>query len=131
MTSLQSHASTGSSKTISGDFYLLSLLEDSISGYPDALEKALSDLLAEEKAELTDRMSAHPDWSHLSDKAEVSFEGNNVKYAVNDDVAVDLEYGNPQTSITATGLLRSTAKRRSFDLATRLMDKVSKGLPNG
>lgn len=129
MTSLQPHASTDSAQTISGDFYLLSLLNDSVQAYPEALDEAILSLLEEEKRELSGRMSAHPDWGYLSDKAEVSLTEDGIKYAVNDEIAVDLEYGNPQTNIVATGLLRSVAKRRSFGLVSRFMEKISKGLP--
>jgi len=131
MTSLQPHASTVSGPIIEGDFYLLGILEDSVVGYSAAVEVALSRLIDEESKALSSRLSAHPDWNHLSDKAEVNLTSTGLEYAVHDDVAADLEYGNPQTNITATGLVRSVAKRRSFDLTKRLMEHIARGLPNG
>lgn len=126
----QLHASSGSGAVISGEFYALSLLKDIVDEYPAALEKAMIDLVEEEKGALTDRMGNHPDWGYLEDKAYVSVTTEGLEYGVADEIASDLEYGNPQKKIVASGLLRSTAKRRSFDLGKSLMDKISKGLPD-
>lgn len=130
MVPAQLHASSGSGEIISGEFYALSLLQDIVDEYPKALNEALLELIQEETSHLVSRMDNHPDWGYVSDKAYVSLIEEGIEYGVADEIASDLEYGNPQKNVVASGLLRSTAKRRSYELGQKLAENISKRLPS-
>lgn len=128
MTSAQMHTSTGSKSIVSGEFALLSVLETSLNNYDKALDSALEETLSVEKTHLTDTLSNHPDWADKAGNAKVSFTPEGINYSVDHEDAMDLEYGNPARNVVATGVLRSTAKRRSYDVTKELMGRVSKRL---
>lgn len=126
MTSAQLHTSTGSGKIVSGEFSLLASLENQIKNYDKALESALKETLDAEKSHLTNTLANHPDWADKAGNAKVSLTPDGINYSVDHDDATDLEYGNPMRKVVATGVLRSTAKRRSFDVTKELMGRIAK-----
>jgi hypothetical protein len=128
MTSAQLHTNTNSKPIVSGEFALFSGLEQQIKDYDEALNRALEETLDAEKTHLTNTLSNHPDWADKSGNAKVSFTPEGVNYSVDHEDALDLEYGNPMRNVVATGVLRSTAKRRSYDVTKELMGRVAKRL---
>lgn len=128
MTSAQLHTSTNSKPIVSGEFALFSELENKINKYDKALESALEETINSEKTHLTDTLANHPDWADKSGNAKVSFTPEGINYSVDHEDALDLEYGNPMRNVVATGVLRSTAKRRSYDVTKELMGRVAKRL---
>jgi hypothetical protein len=126
MTSAQLHTSTGSGKIVSGELVLFSDLQNKIDKYDKAIDGALEETLNYEKTHLTDTLSNHPDWADKSGNAKVSFTPEGINYSVDHEDAMDLEYGNPARKVVATGLLRSTAKRRSYDVTNELMGRIAK-----
>lgn len=124
MTLLQQHASTGSKPFLTGTLAAVSYLGSWMEQAEKSFQQAIDELEAEEGEALKDRMSLHPQWSGMVDSARVSIMGNNISYIVEDEGAVDAEYGNPQKEIVASGLLRSQARRRTEDLEKGLVGKV-------
>jgi len=128
MTSAQMHTSTGSGKIVSGEFSLFASLEQQIKKYDKAMDGAIKETLTVEKDYLRNTLSNHPDWSDKVDKASVALTAGGINYSVDHEDAQDLEYGNPMRNTVATGVLRSTAKRRSYDVSKEFMNRVAKGL---
>ena len=104
---------------------IVSHAERMVQNYPEILEAVLAEIKAEEEDALRQSMQEHPDWSQHVDKASVEFKDGSVVYRSSGDTASDLEYGNPVSNIAPTGLLRSTAQRRSYDVATNFSRKFS------
>jgi hypothetical protein len=73
-------------------------------------------------------LANHPDWADKKGNAKVSLTPEGINYSVDHEDAMDLEYGNPMRKVVGTGVLRSTAKRRSFDVTKELMGRVAKRL---
>lgn len=130
MTSAQSHTTAGSRPLVSGQLAIFSILEESVNNYETALTDAVSDVVGEESEALKDQLSRHPDWSDKVDDANVSYNNGHLEYSVDHPDAVDLEYGNPMRKVTATGVLRSIAKRREYDVNQSLMRHLSSRLPD-
>lgn len=128
MTSAQLYTSTGSDSAVSGQFFMISDLERKIDMYENALDDALEETLSVEKQFLSNTLSNHPDWADKADNANVSLTNDGFQYSVNHDDAQDLEYGNPARNVVATGVLRSTAKRRSYDLGNEFYSRVAERL---
>lgn len=124
MTLLQQHASTGSKTLISGALAVETYYGAVAKRALDSLQETIAEVEQEESEALKDRMSLHPMWAGMVDSARVSVTQNNISYIVEDEGAVDAEYGNPQKEIVASGLLRSQARRRSEDIERGLVAKV-------
>jgi hypothetical protein len=92
------------------------------------MDGAIKETLTVEKDYLRNTLSNHPDWSDKVDKASVALNAGGINYSVDHEDAQDLEYGNPMRNTVATGVLRSTAKRRSYDVSKEFMNRVAKGL---
>ena len=130
MTSTQPHTRTGSSSVISGTPTVISVLEESLESYLDAVKEAVRSVEDEETVALRDQLSRHPDWADKSDSANVHANEGFLNYEVSHPDAMDLEYGNPMKKIVATGVLRSIAKRREYDVNQSLMRHLSSRLPD-
>lgn len=130
MTSAQLHTSTNSNSIIRGEFPTAWFFEDLLEAYPKAVVASVKELLENEQAQLSNTMSNHPDWAHLSDEAKVGLVDGHVEYSVNNptnEVSM-LEYGDPTKQVVATGLLRSTAFKRTQDLKRELTSLLSNKL---
>jgi hypothetical protein len=130
MTSAQLHTSTGSKPIVSGDFSILSILEETVDTYESAMSQSLSNVLSEESSALKEQLSRHPDWADKVDSANVSVKDGFMEYTVDHPDAQDLEYGNPMKKVVATGALRSIAKSREFTVNESLMRHLSSKLPD-
>jgi hypothetical protein len=130
MTSTQLHTSTGSKPIISGDFSIISILEETVATYEEAMTQSLSSVVDEESSVLKEQLSQHPDWADKVDSANVSVKDGHMEYSVNHPDALDLEYGNPLKKVVATGTLRSIAKSREYDVNESLMRHLSSRLPD-
>lgn len=130
MTSAQSYTRKGSGSVISGTPTTISVLEESLDGYLNAVEHAVRSVEQEETTALRDQLSRHPDWADKSDSANVHANEGFLNYEVNHPDAMDLEYGNPMKKIVATGVLRSVAKRREYDVNQSLIRHLSSRLPD-
>lgn len=130
MTSAQLHTSTGSKPIVSGEFSLLSILEETVDVYEDVLAKSLSTVASEESTILKERLANHPDWADKVDSANVSVKDGFLEYTVDHPDAQKLEYGNPMENVVATGMLRSIAKSREYDVNSALTSYLSSGLPS-
>lgn len=130
MTSAQLHTSTGSKPIVSGDFSILSILEETVDTYESAMSQSLSSVLSEESSVLKEQLSRHPDWADKVDSANVSVKDGFMEYTVDHPDAQDLEYGNPMKKVVATGILRSVAKSREYDVNESLMRHLSNRLPD-
>jgi hypothetical protein len=130
MTSAQLHTSTGSKPIVSGDFSILSILEETVDTYESAMSQSLSSVLSEESSALKEQLSRHPDWADKVDSANVSVKDGFMEYTVDHPDAQDLEYGNPMKKVVATGALRSIAKSREFTVNESLMRHLSSRLPD-
>lgn len=128
MTSAQPYMSTGSGSIVSGQFSLLSDLQRKIDMYDTAVDKALEKTMSMEQQILVNTLNNHPDWADKADSASVSLTPNGIQYSVEHDDAQDLEYGNPARNVVATGVLRSTAKKRSYDLGNEFYSRVTEEL---
>jgi hypothetical protein len=126
MTSTQLHTNTGSKPIISGTLSVVHGLEDVVSNAQRYIAEAIVEAIEEEHLNLKETLERHPDWADLVDDSEVSFSDEGVNYSVNADGAMDLEYGNPQRNIIATGALRSIAKRRSYTVSRSITEKFLK-----
>ena len=130
MTSAQLHTSTNSNSIIRGEFPTAWFFEDLLEAYPKAVVASVKELLENEQAQLSNTMSNHPAWAHLSDEAKVGLVDGHVEYSVNNptnEVSM-LEYGDPTKQVVATGLLRSTAFKRTQDLKRELTSLLSNKL---
>jgi hypothetical protein len=130
MTSAQLHTSTNSNSIIRGEFPTAWFFEDLLEAYPKAVIASVKELIDNEQSHLSNTMSNHPDWAHLSDEAKVGLVDGHVEYSVNNptnEVSV-LEYGDPTQQIFATGLLRSTAFKRGQDIKKELTSLISNKL---
>lgn len=130
MTSAQSHTRTGSRPIVSGNFSILSILEETVNSYEDAMEQSLSSVVNEESTVLKEKLSQHPDWADKAESAKVSVSGGSLDYSVDHPDAMDLEYGNPMKQVVPTGVLRSIAKSREYDVNESLMRHLSSRLPD-
>lgn len=130
MTSAQLHTTTGSKEVISGNLSILSIIEESVDYYEDALSESLYSVIDEESSILKEQLSSHPDWSDKVDSANVSVKDGHMEYSVDHPDAMDLEYGNPMKQVIATGILRSVAKSREYDVNESLMRHLSSRLPD-
>lgn len=128
MTSTQSYMSVGFKPIVSGEMALFADIERQINNYEKALEGAIEETLGHEQKYLSSTLSNHPDWADKAGNAKVSFTPEGINYSVDHEDATDLEYGNPMRKVVATGVLRSTAKRRSYDVTKELMGRVAKRL---
>lgn len=130
MTSAQLHTSTDSNSIIRGEFPTAWFFEDLLEAYPKAVIASVKELLANEKEHLSSTMSNHPDWSHLADEAKVGLVDGQIEYSVNNPTneVNMLEYGDPTQQVVATGLLRSTAFKRTQDLKRELTSLLSNKL---
>lgn len=130
MTSAQLHTSTNSNSIIRGEFPTAWFFEDLLEAYPQAVIASVKELLENEQALLSDTMSNHPDWAHLSDEAKVVLVDGQVEYSINNPTneVTMLEYGDPTKKVVATGLLRSTAFKRTQDLKRELTSLLSNKL---
>lgn len=127
MTSTSTYTAMGSSDDKYTYFSAVDDLIDMAEVYPEALQEALLETKQAEEDNLRRAMLRHPDWMGLSDNATVDYAGGEFSYRVNDkhDLASALEYGDPTRKITATGLLRSMAKRREDDVKRELTDRIA------
>lgn len=130
MASAQLHTTTGSKSIVSGNLSIFSLIEETVSSYETALEQSLSSVVDEESTVLKERLSQHPDWADKADSAKVSVSGGSLEYSVDHPDAMDLEYGNPMKQVVPTGVLRSIAKSREYDVNESLMRHLSSRLPS-
>lgn len=130
MTSAQPYIRTGSRPSVSGNLSILSVLEETAEKYVDAMAGSLSEVVNEESEYLKDQLSRHPDWADKVDSASVSYNGGQLEYSVSHPDATDLEYGNPMKKVVATGILRSVAKGREYDVNESLMRHLSSRLPS-
>ena len=130
MTSAQLHTSTNSNSIIRGEFPTAWFFEDLLEAYPKAVVASVKELLENEQSHLSNNMSNHPDWAHLSNEAKVAIVDGHVEYSVNNPTneVTMLEYGDPTQKVVATGLLRSTAFKRTQDLKRELTSLLSKKL---
>jgi hypothetical protein len=130
MTSAQLHTSKDSKGIIHGEFPFIFALDTLVAKYPEAVAEAVAETLSNEQTHLSNVMSDHPDWAHLSDKAQVSISDGSLEYGVNEpsDETNMLEFGDPSKRVVATGLLRSTAFKRSQDIKKQLTEAVSRKL---
>ena len=128
MTSTQSYMSVGFKPIVSGEMALFADIERQINNYEKALEGAIEETIGHEQKYLSNTLSNHPDWADKAGNAKVSFTPEGINYSVDHEDATDLEYGNPMRKVVATGVLRSTAKRRSYDVTKELMGRVAKRL---
>ena len=128
MTSAQVHTTVGSKGNISETFDFILEFEKFFDTIEDRTQDAVSSTISEETQVLRDTLGNHPDWSPMKDSAEVRLEDGMLAYRVEDPRAMDIEYGNPQKKIVATGLLRSTAVSRSQDVTESIMNKIIGGL---
>lgn len=113
MTSAQPYTSTGSKPLVSGDFAVTGFLESFIETYETAIQESLEETISEEQKKFSDTLGRHPDWSTMADGARVRLSEEGLEYTVDGDpdVISHLEYGNPLKKISATGVVRSTARR--------------------
>lgn len=130
MTSAQPHTRTNSKPIVSGDFSILSLLEETVEVYEEAMAESLSSVASAESSILKERLANHPDWADKVDSANVSVKDGHIEYTVDHPDATDLEYGNPVKKVVATGMLRSVAKSREYDVNESLMRQLSSRLPD-
>lgn len=130
MTSAQLHTTTGSKPIVSGNFSIISILEETVNTYEDAMSQSLSSVVNEESSILKEKLSRHPDWADKVDSANVSVKDGFMEYSVDHPDALDLEYGNPIKKVVATGALRSIAKSREYDVNDSLMRHLSSRLPD-
>lgn len=130
MTSAQPYIRTGSRPIVSGNLEILSILEETAEVYEDKLLESLSTVVDNESAYLRSRLSQHPDWADKANQSEVSFRNGSFEYSVAHPDAMDLEYGNPLKKVVATGVLRSVAKGREYDVNQSLMKDLASRLPN-
>lgn len=130
MTSAQSYTRTGSGPIVSGNFFILNILEETVNSYETAMVESLSDVVNTESDYLKDQLSRHPDWADKAENAEVSYNGGYLEYSVSHPDAADIEYGNPMRKVVATGTLRSIAKGREYDVNESLMKHLSSRLPS-
>jgi hypothetical protein len=130
MTSAQLHTTTGSKPIVSGEFSLLSILEETVEVYEKAMSESLSSVASAESNILKQRLANHPDWADKVDSANVSVKDGHMEYTVDHPDAQDLEYGNPMKKVVATGILRSVAKSREYDVNESLMRQLSSRLPS-
>ena len=116
-----------SKSVITGEFPFVSFFSEYLTAFPSAYKGALEDTVAAEHSHLSERMSSHPDWVEHAPNADVSVVGNHLEYGVsaNKDKAKLVEYGDPAKKVVPTGLLRSTALRRSHDLQSEFSDRIS------
>ena len=117
-----------SSPLISGTPFSVNLAQSLVENFSDILLETMEEIQKEEEEALRVAMGDHPEWSQHTEKASVGIEGTNITYSVkdpNDPDIVDLEYGNPVRNVAPTGLLRSTAQKRSFDVAVKMSSKFS------
>lgn len=130
MTSASTYTATGSSDDTYTYFEDIDALIDMVNVYPQALQEALSETKQAEEDNLREAMLRHPDWMGLSEHAAVDYSGGQFSYRVSDqqELASALEYGDPTRKITATGLLRSMAKRREEDAKKELVDRLARKL---
>ena len=131
MTSAQLHTPMDSKSIIHGEFPVVWFFEDLLNDYPKAVVASVKELLENEQSHLSDTMSNHPDWAHLASDAKVDLVDGHIEYGVNkpaNEISV-LEYGDPSQQVVATGLLRSTAFKRSNELRKELTDLIAKKLP--
>lgn len=128
MTSAQPHTSKDSKPAISGNFSLFGQLTEFTQTYGDRASKSLEAVIEDERKALKDTLSQHPDWSDLADKSDVQVNDGDLEYIVDDPYAMDLEYGNPQKNIVATGLLRATAVSRATEVTSGLSRRIMEGL---
>jgi len=118
----------GSKPIVSGEMALFADIQRQINNYEKALEGAIEETIGHEQKYLSNTLSNHPDWADKAGNAKVSFTPEGINYSVDHEDATDLEYGNPMRKVVATGVLRSTAKRRSYDVTKELMGRVAKRL---
>lgn len=130
MTSAQSHTRTGSGPIVSGNFSILSILEETVNSYEEAMTQSLSSVVNEESSVLKEQLSRHPDWADKADLAKVSVNEGALEYTVDHPDAMDLEYGNPMKKVVPTGILRSIAKNREYSVTESLMRHLSSRLPD-
>lgn len=119
-----------SNSIIRGEFPTAWFFEDLLEAYPKAVVASVKELLENEQSHLSNTMSNHPDWAHLSDEAKVVLVDGQVEYSINNPTneVTMLEYGDPTKQVVATGLLRSTAFKRTQDLKRELTSLLSKKL---
>jgi hypothetical protein len=125
-----SNARGSSSPLISGLPAAVSLAENIVKNFPSLMETVLAEIKAEEEEALRSSMQNHPDWSQHTDKAQVGFSEGAIVYSADGDGIEDLEYGNPISNIAPTGLIRSTAQQRSYDVAVNMSRKFSNKMSN-
>jgi hypothetical protein len=124
MTSLQSHTSTGTKPVISGNFSLASMYEKFLGNLDEHISNTLANISKEEELSFKNRLNETPDWKHTQESARVSLTKSSIDFSVDHEDAQDLEYGNPLTKKTASGLIRSQTRRRSEEVGTGLVDRI-------
>lgn len=126
MTSAQLHTSMGSAPLLSGTPVVLSEVDEMLSDIKLHIANALVELAGDEKTNLMKILNQHPDWAEFVNDVSVSVSDKGLAYLIHGDDANDLEYGNPQKDIAATGMVRGFAKRRSYELGHSLVNKIWK-----
>ncbi len=129
MTASSTYSSTGSNAPVPAEFGpFFAWVSQAVASLPNTILQAISQVEAQEKAALEDRLNRHPDWASIAPEVNVKYGDNGLTYSVSGAKAHQLEYGNPEDSIVATGLVRSTAKRREYDVQKSMTDYVNKGI---
>jgi hypothetical protein len=129
MTASSTYSRNGSSASTPAEFSpFVSWVESAVNALPQAIVQAITAVEKEEKTFLEDRLNRHPDWAAIKPNANVRYGQEGMVYQVPGAQAHQLEYGNPEESIVATGLVRSTAKRREYDVQQSLTGHINKAI---
>lgn len=131
MTSAQLHIGTDSKPIISGMPGAIADADAVMADIRKRVAQSLTEMVGEEDEALKDFLGQHPDWASVLDDSSVTTDGSSLEYRVLHPTAMDLEYGNPQENIVATGSLRSFAAQRSQVLGSTLVKKVLGWSHNG
>ena len=129
MTASSTYSRNGSSASTPAEFSpFVSWVESAVSSLPQAIVQAVAAVEKEEKSFLEDRLNKHPDWAAIKPVVNVNYGEGGMVYQVPGAKAHQLEYGNPEDSIVATGLVRSTAKRREYDVQQSMTGHLNRAI---